>query len=155
MNWYLTWTGLGVNLAWASDVVQPVCDLICQAQAALRGHGVMGALLALAVPFLSKRVRSWFKDKGALLFCSWWVSKVKAVIAKDHGPIWDWYIDKQIALHAEWAQRLFPGEGMGPQRKEWLLKHVPALAGFEAELDAFVKANKSGLQEISRNVSPS
>jgi len=127
-------------------------DLVTYLQGLLKGHGVWAWSLSLLVPLLSKRVRGWIRGKGIGMFVSWWVRKVKEVLAKDHGPIWDWYIDSQIAIHVELAQRLFPGEGMGPQRREWLFEHCPHLKEFEPEIEAFVKANKDALKALSKEI---
>ena len=121
-------------------------------QETMRGHGVLAGLGALLVPLLNKRFREWLKQKGIGLFCKWWVGKVKAILAKDFGPIWDPYVDGQIKLHVELAQRVYPGEGSGPQRKAWLLKHFPYLLDYDAEIDQFVKANGQALDQLSRDI---
>ena len=146
------------EVAWAADQAataitstQPQ-DIVKAIQGALKGHGAIAWTIALFVPLASKKVREWIQQKGIGMFCKWWIKKVEAIVAKDHGPIWDSYIDAQIRIHVELAQKIYPKDGFGPLRKNLLFARFPYLQSFEPEIEQFIKENGQALDQLSKDM---
>ena len=147
-----SWAAEKVSISPKVVAIAQSPDIVTMIQNALKGHGAIAWTLALFIPLASKKVRGWIQQKGIGMFCKWWVKKVEAVVAKDHGPVWDAYIDAQIKLHVELAQKLYPQDGLGPQRKALLFSRFPFLISFEPEIEQFIKENGQALDQLSRDM---
>ena len=121
--------------------------------------GAMGGWLPwLMVMVVIPWVWPWLQSRGIALIIEWQMRKLLTLLDANSGDAaWDDFLEDVGRAVIKLAQRKFPADGMGPERKKWIIKtltrKVPVLRGREQQvgefLDALVAKERELLNQLS------